>query len=150
MPFSHLTFTAPKPPPEGFPTDPETLGTRFRKRRMDLGLQQKEVAMRLGVHPDTIKNWENGGTEPALKSVPKVLEFLGGFTLTSPDPGEDFTGWFTLARRKLGLTQWESADRLGVAEKTVRSWERGEHEPNAQHQEELEELLTSLLSRGNG
>lgn len=136
-----MTLTAPKPPPEGYPQDPDSLGTPLRQARMDRGLLQREVAEELGVHPDTVKNWENGRTEPSLRAVPKILKFLGGFTLKSPDFDENFSGWLTLARRKLGLSQRELADRLGVTEKTVRGWERGKHRPTREHRERLEEVL---------
>lgn len=147
MPFTHCTLTAEKPPPDGYPENPETLGARLRQARMDRGLRQKEVAEELGVHPDTVKNWENGRSEPTLKAVPKVLEFLGDFTLESPVIDENFTGWFTLERRKAGLSQQEVAERLGVTEKTVRSWERGEHRPSPEHLERLEAWFASPQTR---
>jgi transcriptional regulator with XRE-family HTH domain len=44
---------------------------------MDLGLPQKDVARRLGVSTDTIRNWELGRARPAPWQWPKLGEFLG-------------------------------------------------------------------------
>ena len=38
---------------------------------------QSDLAKRLGVHRGSIQNWERGVGEPALRHVPKIVEFLG-------------------------------------------------------------------------
>ena len=54
-----------------------TLGDHLRKRRLDLGLLQKDVAQRLGVNIDTVTNWELNRTEPALRFIARIIRFLG-------------------------------------------------------------------------
>ena len=77
MPFCKALLRAPKPPPPGYPSDPTTLGEHIRKRRLDLGLTQKELAGLLGVDEWTVINWEVRGRKPAVGSMPVVVKFLG-------------------------------------------------------------------------
>lgn len=111
---------------------------------MDLGLLQKDVAERIGVSRDTFRNWEAGRTEPAVQHVPRIVGFLGPFTLPEAERALDFPARLTLARRRLGLTQKQFAARLGVDESTVQKWETGQHRPIRRHRERLQALLTSL------
>lgn len=113
---------------------------------MDLGLFQREVAERLGVSPDTVKNWEAGRTEPALRYVSPILYFLGDLTLPETESALDFPARLTLARRLLGLTQAQVADRIGVNESTVWEWENENHSPARRHRERIENLLGPLHS----
>jgi DNA-binding XRE family transcriptional regulator len=48
-----------------------------KKRRLDLGLLQKEVAEKIGPDPWTIANWEKGKTEPGARIIPAIIGFLG-------------------------------------------------------------------------
>ena len=66
----------------GYPEHPKSLGEHLKKRRLDLGLLQREVATWLGVNGWTVGNWENGKTQPARRFTPKIVQFLGY------DPGE--------------------------------------------------------------
>jgi transcriptional regulator with XRE-family HTH domain len=58
----YYTMTLPRPivPPKGYPVPPVTIGEHLRKRRLDLGLLQSQVAERIGVTPSTVWNWEHG------------------------------------------------------------------------------------------
>ncbi|MCL4477024.1 MAG: helix-turn-helix domain-containing protein [Nitrospirae bacterium] len=56
--------------------EPRFLGEHIRKRRLDLGLLQVEVAAQIGVTESTVWNWEHG-TEPELVHIPAILAFLG-------------------------------------------------------------------------
>jgi DNA-binding XRE family transcriptional regulator len=49
----------------------------MKKRRVDLGLFQREVASQIGADPWTIANWEKGKTKPAVRFIPHILAFLG-------------------------------------------------------------------------
>ena len=44
---------------------------------MDLGITQKEAARRIGANQWTVINWEKGRTEPAVRFVPRIIQFLG-------------------------------------------------------------------------
>ena len=56
--------------------EPQTLGERVRKRRLELRLTQKEAAERLGVNSWTVLNSEKGHTAPPIESTPAILRFL--------------------------------------------------------------------------
>jgi transcriptional regulator with XRE-family HTH domain len=55
----------------------KTLGDHLRKRRLDLGLLQREVAQKLQVNQMTICNWEINRTSPQLRFIPRIITFLG-------------------------------------------------------------------------
>jgi transcriptional regulator with XRE-family HTH domain len=70
------------------------LGDHLRKRRLDLGLLQAEVADRLGVTESSVTNWELSRTEPELRFLPGIVRFLG-YTPWSVDRsiGERLEPW---------------------------------------------------------
>ncbi len=56
-----------------------TLGQRIRKRRLEQGLMQVELAGLLGVNPRTIVNWEKDRTRPGSPELENVVQsFLKG------------------------------------------------------------------------
>ena len=57
--------------------------------------------------------------------MPKIIEFLG----YNPRPGRNWAERFVFGRTVLGLSQRESARRIGVDPSTLARWERGEREP---------------------
>ena len=59
-----------------YPRNPKTFGQELRKKRMDLGLQVKELARFLGVADDTIINWELRNVKPYGKNLGMVEKFL--------------------------------------------------------------------------
>ena len=73
----HLTLEAEKPLHKSYPTALLTLGDHIRKHRLDLGLLQREVAERIGVTADTITNWELARTEPGIRCLVAIIDFLG-------------------------------------------------------------------------
>jgi len=78
LPFCHVSLKAPKPLPEAYPKAPTTLGDHLRKKRLDMGLLQREVAVLLGVHASTINNWENNLRDPSSRRKDKIVRFLAG------------------------------------------------------------------------
>ncbi len=62
-----------------YPIKPKTLGLKLRKKRMDLGLQIKELAQFLSVTQDTIINCELRNVKPSRRNLEKVHKFLGMF-----------------------------------------------------------------------
>jgi DNA-binding XRE family transcriptional regulator len=76
LPFCHVKIQAQKPLPATFPREFKTLGDQLRKRRLELGLLQREVADRLGVDETTVYNWERNRTAPASRWFPKIFTFL--------------------------------------------------------------------------
>ena len=118
-----------------------TLGDHLRKRRLDLGLSQVQLAAKVGVGRTTVIKWETNQAQPKLRSIPAIVEFLGYDPLeTQP---VSLAQALVATRRKLGLSQRKLALLLGVGAKTLRSWERGELRPS----DALRQQLASLVSR---
>jgi DNA-binding XRE family transcriptional regulator len=66
LPFCHLRLRSPKPDGR-YPVQLQRLGDHIRKRRLDLGLLQRDVALQLGVNVKTVTNWEKQRTEPETR-----------------------------------------------------------------------------------
>jgi DNA-binding XRE family transcriptional regulator len=97
LPFSGWVLRAQKPFPKGYPKSPKTLEEHLKRRRLDLGMQMKELAALLGVHPATIRNWEHGRSTADLRSIPAAIQFLGndppaGRLVPAPPPARSGTG----------------------------------------------------------
>lgn len=139
-----MALTAEKPPPDGYPRKLETLGDHLRKRRLDLGLLQRDVAQRLGVHKGTVHNWETNRTTPPLRFVPRIVQFLGyvPYYTTPSTLGKRIL----TARRLLGLTQKELARQLGIDPSTLGRWEGDKGKPSRGLFERLDAFLTSLAA----
>jgi hypothetical protein len=63
LPFCRLRLTAPKAPRKGYPENTKSLGEHVKKRRMDLGFKQADVARRAGVDKmdsAQLRAWEDG------------------------------------------------------------------------------------------
>ena len=112
MPSCHFTLTGPKPSPLPYPAELCTLGDHLRKRRLDLGLLQQEVAAQLGVTEATIVNWELNHTSPEIRFIPRIIAFLG-YDPNSAPPGS-LGERPVLYRRRSGFSQKPLVGRLGV------------------------------------
>ena len=65
------------PLPTGVAADRETsIGSRIRLARKDNGLNQAELATRLGVSQPTVANWESGVHDPRQLMLAKIAEAL--------------------------------------------------------------------------
>ena len=73
MPFCHLKLRSPKLIAREYPTELRSIGDHVRKRCLDLGLLQREVALLVGVDKTTVFNWETGRAAPNLRAI----RFLG-------------------------------------------------------------------------
>ena len=71
--FCHAHRKGPRPLPRAYPRVLATIGDHLRKRRLDLGLLQGEVADRLGVTESSVTNWELSRTEPELRFLPGIV-----------------------------------------------------------------------------
>jgi len=110
LPFCHLKFKTSYLAP-GYPKEIRTIGVHIRKKRLDLGLLQKDVSKIIGVSKTTIYNWENARTtKPPVSIYPKVYEFLGYCIY---DPGMPLKEKLVCWRKGLGLSQRKFAKRVG-------------------------------------
>ncbi|MCE5323586.1 helix-turn-helix domain-containing protein [bacterium] len=105
-----------------------TLGDRLKKKRLDLNLHIKEVALMLGVDLHTISRWENNEAWPLPQSVTKICEFLGDVPseeISKLSLGERIFKY----RKARNLTLRQLAKQLDVTATTVSCWERNKNKP---------------------
>ncbi len=105
-----------------------SIGGHIRKRRLELGLLQKEVAAQIGVRESTICNWESNTTSPAIRLILHIIRFLGysPFLSTSRSLPESLA----LYRKIHGLSQQGLAALRGVDESTLGNREARKPPPN--------------------
>ena len=140
LPFCHAEIRFPKPKSTAYPRIIKTLGDHLRKRRLDLGLLQKQVADQIGVDELTVTNWERNATVPAIRHIPAIIRFLGYDPLPSAN---SLPERLVAARRGLGLSQRKMAEKLGVDPATIKNWEAGRHQPTGKSLDLIAGVLPS-------
>jgi transcriptional regulator with XRE-family HTH domain len=86
----------------------------------------RQVADQIGVNKASVANWESDRSVPEVEYMPAIIRFLGYNPLP---PKLDWASRLVQCRTILGLTQKESAHRMGVDPSTLAKWERGERAP---------------------
>ena len=126
LPFCHIHLKAPKPLPAAYPRELTTIGSHIRKRRLDLGLLQRQVAKQLGVDKSTVNNWEVGATQPMIRCISRIIRFLG---YNPFPPAGTIAEQIVCYRRTQGLPREQLAKHLGIDPGTLWRWEAGIREP---------------------
>ena len=127
LPFGPKLLKSLKPRP--WVLLPRTLGEHLKKRRMELGLLQRDLRLRFKLEKETYANWEKDRCYPAMKHWPGIIEFLG----YDPDPGPKTIGDRILAyRRRHGLSRVAMARHLSVDEATLWRWETDRRQPECE------------------
>ena len=114
------------------------MGDHLKKRRLDLNLRQKDVAVRLRLNEYTVCGWENNKTTPAVRYFPRIIEFLGYDPYGEP---ERYGEMIAARRRQCGLSRKRLAKQLSMDEMTLARYEDGVAQPKAEQQVKLEEFL---------
>jgi transcriptional regulator with XRE-family HTH domain len=117
-----LTLKTQKPKSLKYSKQLNTLGDHIRKRRLDLGLFQRQVAEQIGVTEWTIFNWESNATRPPNRHVPRIIAFLGYNPIVT---GSSLAERLKSGRKSLGLSQKRAAAIVGLNESTLAKLERG-------------------------
>jgi transcriptional regulator with XRE-family HTH domain len=128
LPCCHVTLSTSKPKDRSYPAELNTIGDHLRKRRLDLGLLQREVAKQIGVTACTIQYWETNRVVPALRFRPQIIEFLG-YDPSHRSPDQSLAEVLKAQRQRLGMSRKKLAALLGIDESSLAHWERGEHHP---------------------
>ena len=108
---------------------------------MDLGLLQRDVAVQIGVHVQTLALWELRGTTPTIRQWPGIIRFL------SYDPEgelETFADLLQAARRRLGYSHRRLGEALGLDPSTTYKWEHGKVPRNVRSWKRLESMFEAL------
>ena len=118
--------------PNGLVKRDESISGRLRKRRLEWGVTQLELAERLGVSESTVSAWEAGRTLPKYSRL-KLIN--GWFAEEIPadrnrpfDIG-DLAEGIRNARLERGMTLTELGRHLKVDRTTLAQWERGSNIP---------------------
>lgn len=109
---------------------------------MDLRLQLKEAAKRLGTGATSVAQWESGARRPAIRQWPALLRFLG----YDPRPQEErLEERLKHHREARGWSQDEAARRLGVNPSVLWRWETGRRQPKGRYLERVYSFLEDDL-----
>lgn len=108
------------------------MGDHIRKRRLELF--QKHAAQTIGVATQIVTNWEKNITEPEVRLLPNVIEFLGYNPLPKP---KTFVESLTFIRYSYGLSVRAFARILNICPDTLYVWERGGHKPSMKLREKI-------------
>lgn len=101
----------------------------MRKHRLELGIFQREAALKRGVNEWTYNGWERRERTPAISFWPRIIDFL----CYDPCAGiETLAERIKAARRRRGLSQAQVARFIGIDEGTLRRYERGEWRPTGE------------------
>jgi transcriptional regulator with XRE-family HTH domain len=122
------------------------LGDHIRRRRLDLGVLQKDIAARIGVDESTVNNWECNRTAPEVRHYPHTFELLG---YCPYDPAWTFGRRLRARREASGLSRKAAARALGVDEGTIGRWEALSAPPGRRTNRRLRRLLTGTRTPEN-
>jgi len=101
-------------------------------------MYQKDVALRLGVNQWTLIGWETDESEPSVRMLPRIMDFLGYDPFPKPlTIGERIV----TRRRSLGIARKRLAWALGVDEGALREWEADQKVPIDEHRNAIEWFL---------
>lgn len=109
---------------------------------MDLGLLQREVARRIEVNKDSIYNWERG-TEPELRFMPKIIEFLRYVPFAQPI---DTLGRLAYYKRINGLSYEGLGAKIGIHYEQIHAWLTGRIKPSNKSLYRVEDILNGFDS----
>ena len=127
----------------GYPEFPITVGEHIRKKRMDLGLLQREVADIIGVTESSIWNWEHG-TEPELQYNPKIIKFLGYIPFDCPDDTVGRLAWYN---RAMGMNLDQVGEAMGRDPEQLSDWLSGRHKPFRKSLGKIERFLEASVRK---
>ena len=137
----------------GYPIIPKTISEMIRKRRLDLGLRQIDVAKMIRCDEMSIVNWERGHTIRVSLTLAGVTRSLDYNPFSS---GDTVAQQLVNHRKAHGITQKEFARQIGVDPSALARWERDKREPKGRFHQIVEAILfkspvsvTELTSAGD-
>ena len=125
----------------GYPEFPINVGEHIRKKRMDLGLLQREVAEIIGVTESSVWNWEHG-TEPELQYNPKIISFLGYVPFEFPDDTLGRLAWY---RKVNALSVVKLGEEISIHPDQLYEWLGAKRRPFNKSLQKIERFLGGHL-----
>ena len=148
LPFCHVELRAAKPISKAYPLELKALGDHIRKRRLDLGLLQKDVARIFESNSQTVTNWEKNNNYPSIEFIPRIIAFLGYVPFESI-PRMSLGEKIKICRKIKGISQERLARLLGFDPSTVAQWERDDRLPSQPYLEALNAFLAPIVSEAS-
>lgn len=96
--------------------DDEAFGARLHRLRVRAGLNQAEVAERMGVSAPSVSGWEKGRARPKHGRMSALAEILGVQTadLLGDHAPEELHDLIDRSRRQIALAMGTSEDRIRI------------------------------------
>jgi DNA-binding XRE family transcriptional regulator len=118
-----------------------SIGLHIKKKRLDLKLLQKDVALMVGVTEESIMHWETNRYPPQLQFYPGIIKFLeyNPFAVETETLGGKVKNYRFLN----GISHKKMGKLVGVDGATISTWETGKHEPQGANLTRLSELLSN-------
>lgn len=138
-------FKAKKPQNPAFPVILETIGDHLRKKRLDMGLSQPEVAKILKVTPNTITGWELNRHQPPARLAKRIIQFLG--YLPFQDEAVSIGKKLYFARLISGKTQEQVAVKIGCDESNLRYIELDKRRPGKRTIVKIQNFIEGVNKR---
>ena len=126
----------------------EHLGRRIRKRRLELGATQGELAAHVGVSEYTVGAWENGRSLPMNSNLKRINEWFAKDVPVRLYQEVEFAALakrVSAQRRNWGMSKTELCRDLGVDRTTVASWEIGSSLPKDPNLRRLSEWFDTRI-----
>jgi transcriptional regulator with XRE-family HTH domain len=117
----------------------KTLGDHLKRRRLQRGLRQIDVAPILGIDNFTLGNWEKGATEPMVWYYPAIMDFLGYCPYQQAVTLGD---QLRLHRTHRGLSHRDLARELCVDPGSISRWETEDRQPRKRLLRRLKQFFT--------
>lgn len=137
------------------------IGTQLRRRRVQLGLAQQEVADKLGITKGGFSAYEQDKIRPSLENLKKLAEILGvsvGYLTGDLEEDDDadvdsrrlgrigdrqmgIGRQIVMLREKKGMSRQELASELGVSVDDVDKYERDTVSPSYETLIEMAKLF---------
>ncbi len=140
--FWNVEFSFKNPFYRRFDKEVKSIGDHIRKRRIELGLFQKDVALKLKVGEDAVTYWENNRAKPMVHHMPLIISFLGYNPLIIEK--ETLGGKVKFYRYLNGLSHKKFGKLLRVDASTVASWEKNESLPHPSTMKRIEKYLMTI------
>lgn len=127
--------------PKELSKEPITLGDHLHRRRLELGLYQKDVATRLDVTTSTNINWERA-LKIKLRYLPGVISFIGYNLISMPDDPMERLSWY---KQINGLTFDQLGERMNRDSEQLADWLSGHCYPCQRNREAIDRVLQDNL-----
>ena len=140
LPFWNMTVTYRIPLNSIELNETSSIGLHIKKKRLDLKLRQKDVALMVGVTEECIMYWETDFAKPQIQHAPKIIKFLG----YNPYVMETETLGGKVKNHRLlhGLSHKKMGGIVGVDGATISTWETGKFTPDGANLTRLKEILS--------